>query len=218
MSTGELKIVVAGPCGAGKTEMANILSSVTKGFTGNLEPTVGLRVLEFQQTLDINQMQQNIVIQLWDMSGDDRYSLTWPAIAKDADGLLLVYNGYEKKQGAALEKYCRELGKELTSKQILVVAHKIGETDEKVSRPKLPKGYEDARVVAADAKENFNAFVDQFDTFSAQVYQIKLKKIEEKEKKMIGEPVPKKQKREKHVEEKPEQAEEGEPEQAQADE
>ena len=162
----ELKIVIAGPCSSGKTEMANIIAEHTKGFMGNTEPTVGLRVLDFPKTIEINQMKQEIVIQLWDMSG------------------------YDKKQSASLEKYATKIGKDLGTKQILVVAHKLGasgENEEKVSRPKLPKGLESVRIVAADVKENFDAFIGTFETFSAQLYQIKLKKIEEKEKQMLGE-------------------------------
>lgn len=202
--SGELKIIVAGPLSCGKSEIANILSNASKGYTGNYTPTIAVRILEFSSALDINGMQTSIDIQLWDTSGDEKYSLTWPAIAKDADGMLLVYNGYKKKDAQAIERYCRELGKELSSKQVLVVAHKIGESEDKIASPKLPKGFE-PKIVAADAKNNFNEFQEKFETFAAECYQMKLKKIEEKEKQMLGETVQKKVKKmiEPKKEEKP---------------
>lgn len=192
--SGELKIVIAGPISAGKSEIANILASATKGYTGKNTPTIGVRILEYSSPLDINGMQTAVDIQLWDTSGDEKYSLTWPAINKDADGILLVYNGYKKKDAQQIERYYRELGKGLDQKQILVVVHKIGESEEKISPPKLPKGVE-PKMVAADAKNNFAEFQEKFESFAAQCYQIKLKNIEEKEKEMIGEAVQKKAKK-----------------------
>ena len=193
----ELKIVVAGPIGSGKTQIANILSSATKGFTNDIAPTVGVRILEFMQTLDINSLQQSIVIQLWDMSGDEKYSITWPVLAKDADGLLLIYNAFDKKQGHSLGRYSEELGKNLDPKQVMVVAHKFGTVpaEEKIQKPKLAKRLEEAKIVQANAKENFDAFVSKFDEFSAQIYQMKLRRIEEEEKRLLGEPVQKKAKK-----------------------
>lgn len=186
MTSEELKILVVGPSHSGKTEIADILSSASKGFTGNCAPTVGLRILEFQTELSVGGLQANIGVQLWDASGDEKYSGTWPAIAKNADGALLVYNAYDKKQAHGLERYAREFTKELDGKQCLVIAHKMEKSEEKASRPKLSANIQDAKIVAADAKENLDSFNDQFALFLSYVYQRKQQKIEAKEKELIS--------------------------------
>lgn len=183
--TSDLKIIVVGPPKSGKTEIADILSSASKGFTGTCTPTIGLRVLEFQTTLEVLSNTTNIVVQLWDVSGDEKYMSCWPAIAKDADGCLLVYSAYDKKQAHALEHYSREFCKDLTSKQCLCVAHKTIQSEEKASRPKLAKNIEDTKTVPGDAKE-IEPFNTHFMDFLSTVYQIKTKLIEEKEKKLVG--------------------------------
>ena len=186
MST-DLKIIVVGPQSSGKTELSDILSSASKGFQGNRTPTVGIRVLEFNSTLETNGLQANIVVQLWDVSGDDKYLSCWPAISKGADGCLLVYNPQDRKHALELEKYSREFTKNLNSQQCLVIAHKMGTSEEKAIKPKLSKNLENIDIIQCNAKEISDQFNEKIISFLSQVYSIKIKNIEENEKKLIGE-------------------------------
>ena len=44
----KVKIVLAGPCQAGKTMIANFLSDATESVGGEYRPTIGVRILEFE--------------------------------------------------------------------------------------------------------------------------------------------------------------------------
>lgn len=45
---------------------------------------MGCRILQ-------SETRERQPFELWDVSGDQRYETTWPAIQKDADGILFVY-------------------------------------------------------------------------------------------------------------------------------
>jgi len=192
----DLKIIVVGPTGSGKTELVDILSSASKGFQGNRQPTVGLRILEFPITLEVNNLQTGISVQLWDMSGDERYSSCWPAVAKDADGCMLVYSANDRRQAQDLERYSREFTKNLNASQCLIVAHKMGAIEDKVPKPKLSANIQDAKIVPCNAQDINDSFTQQFSAFLGQVQVAKKKAMEEAEQKMFGEaqnaPKPKK--------------------------
>jgi GTPase SAR1 family protein len=183
----DLKIVFAGPPQSGKTELADLISAVSKAFQGNTKPTVCLRILEFSTTIEIFGMQTTISAQIWDTSGEEKYSQTWPAIAYKADGVVLVYNAYDKTQGRAIENYAKHFAKDVQVQQVLLIAHKIGESDQKPLRAKLPKPIETAQIAIVDAKESLDEFNNAFNRFLERVQQAKVKRVEESERALIGE-------------------------------
>jgi Rab-like protein 5 len=185
--SGDLKLVFAGPPGSGKTELADLVSAVTKTFQGTCKPTVCVRILEFATRIEVGGLQTNISVQIWDTSGEEKYSSTWHAIANDADGLVLVYNGFDKAHSRAIETYANSFARNLTMNVILVVANKIGAGDTKPSRPKMPKRIETVQIVVCNAKESLDEFFDQFTRFLARVHEQKLKKLEAQERALIGE-------------------------------
>lgn len=80
-----IKIVVVGPQKSGKSGLVSFLAGVSDSPTGlAMEPTIALRILETER--------KGIPIELWDTSGDQSFENTWPAVQKDADGIMLVYN------------------------------------------------------------------------------------------------------------------------------
>ena len=182
----DLKIVVVGPPSSGKTELSDIIAAISKGFKGNCQPTYCLRILEFSATADVSGLQTNVSAQLWDTSGDTKYTAAWPAIAHQADGVVLVYNAFDKNQGRQIEQYAKAFAKDVGEEQCMVVAHKIGESDEKPVRPKLPKSLEKAQIVIVNAKEGVEQFLEQFNAFLGAVQQAKLKRVEAKERELVG--------------------------------
>ena len=51
----KLKILVVGPCRAGKTVVSNFLADATENTGGEYRPTAGCRILEFEsQSLNVN--------------------------------------------------------------------------------------------------------------------------------------------------------------------
>lgn len=191
----DLKIIVVGPPKSGKTEISDIVSAASKGFQGNTKPTIALRILEFSTTIDVDGMQSNISVQLWDASGDEKYSAAWPAIARNADGAIIVYNANDKNQGKLIENYVKKFCHDVSPIQCLVVANRIGESEGKPTRPKLPKAYENVQKVIVDIQESTDSFFDQFNTFLGRVQQAKIKSIEDKERALIGEETPKRKQR-----------------------
>ena len=187
MSQNDLKIIVVGPSRSGKTELVDLVSGARESFSGQTTPTVGLRIQEFQSTINVSDLQRTVAVFLWDTSGNEKYSSCWPAIAKDADGALLVYNAFDKPQAQAVEKYARELCKDLTDQQVLLVANKIGQSENKPVRGKVPKHLEKARIVATDIKESIETFNEQLNTFLGQCAYKKQKDQEAAEKRLVGE-------------------------------
>jgi Rab-like protein 5 len=182
----DLKIVFAGPSGSGKTELADLVSAVSKSVQGNVRPTICIRILEFQTSIDVSGLQTNISAQIWDTSGDEKYSSTWKAIANDTDGLVLVYNAFDKNHGRLVESYAKTFGAGLSTGVILVVAHKVGTSDGKPVRPKMPKQIENVQIVICNAAESLDDFFNQFNRFLERVQQAKIRKIEANERALVG--------------------------------
>jgi GTPase SAR1 family protein len=146
--------------------------------------------LEFSTSIDVSGLQTNIAAQIWDTSGDEKYSSTWRALTYQIDGLVLVYNALDKNHGRLVETYAKAFALNLTTSVILVVAHKLGASDVKPVRPKLPKNIENVQIVICNAQEPLDDFFNQFNRFLERVQQAKLRKMEENEAALIGEAPP----------------------------
>lgn len=58
-----------------------------------MRPTEGLRIVEY----DLNNVQVdgenvNVDVQIWDASGDEKYTTFWCVFRKNVDGVVFVYN------------------------------------------------------------------------------------------------------------------------------
>lgn len=106
MSQGsKLKIVVVGPQRVGKSALANFLADQGDVPAAEYAPTVGVRILEVYKPLGATNTRT--LVEIWDVSGDRRFEPMWPAIQKDADGLLLVYNPANKAHEREIEIWYR---------------------------------------------------------------------------------------------------------------
>ena len=81
-----MKLLMIGPCKSGKSSLATFLSGMSESPTpsGIPLPTVGCRILELSS--------HGVGVELWDISGDQSYENTWPAIQQNADGVILCYS------------------------------------------------------------------------------------------------------------------------------
>ncbi|CAH0380982.1 unnamed protein product [Bemisia tabaci] len=86
----KLKIVLVGPCKAGKSTVANFLSSNSENSFPEYRPTKGVRILEFEKKDVVG--SGTIEIELWDTSGDHGYAVCWPAIQYRAHGVILMFD------------------------------------------------------------------------------------------------------------------------------
>ncbi|XP_024536642.1 intraflagellar transport protein 22 isoform X1 [Selaginella moellendorffii] len=93
-----LKVCIVGPKCSGKTALARALAGAPWESGRRYTPTVGVRI----QEVSIN---KNTTLELWDCSGDARYEAYHPAVASNAEGLILVYTLSQPKQKLELEKW-----------------------------------------------------------------------------------------------------------------
>lgn len=91
----KLKILILGPSGSGKSCLANYLAEKPEPIDKNYKPTVGLRILELEKTVCHSRAPAGELwqIQLWDISGDQRYDHCWTAIKHETNGVIIVHNG-----------------------------------------------------------------------------------------------------------------------------
>jgi len=76
-----MKVVVAGPKGAGKTTIANYLSGHSdKLQIDGYNPTAGVRILD----LETRTQGEDLNVQIWDASGDNM--LVWPSLPSSISG------------------------------------------------------------------------------------------------------------------------------------
>ena len=80
----KIKLVVLGPCKAGKTTIANILGDLQDGPSTIYRPTVGARVVDFERDPPASVSSFGKVhIELWDLSGDFKYEKCWAPVQQD---------------------------------------------------------------------------------------------------------------------------------------
>jgi GTPase SAR1 family protein len=84
-SDAKLKVLLCGPSKAGKSSLASFLANILDSVSPSMppSPTIGVRVLELER--------HGVNIELWDVSGDQSYEATWPAVTLDAAGVILVF-------------------------------------------------------------------------------------------------------------------------------
>ncbi|XP_072325209.1 intraflagellar transport protein 22 homolog [Scyliorhinus torazame] len=88
-----IKLVLVGPRESGKTVMANFLSDATEAIGGDYSPTQGVRILEYEcPNVNANGKSIGCEVELWDCSGDQKFEACWPALMKDSNGVVIVFN------------------------------------------------------------------------------------------------------------------------------
>jgi len=81
---------MVGPTQAGKTRLANQLGGVK--VKEEYDPTLGVRILEFDVDIQHNSEDLEVKIELWDLSGDNRFETCYHSVCDKLDGLVVVYN------------------------------------------------------------------------------------------------------------------------------
>jgi len=65
-----LKLVIAGPQGVGKSLISNFLAGQADKLVGDSTPTAGVRILEFETK--VRGVPDMLNVELWDSSGDHK--------------------------------------------------------------------------------------------------------------------------------------------------
>jgi len=123
------KVLVMGPKRCGKTRIANFLAQqdAQPNFQ-NYNATKGARILELEEVVQAGKRSATCAVELWDCSGDRQYEACWPAILKDAVGVILVYDPSVKEQEKDIELWYKSFASRLGLKeqQLLLFAHTGG--------------------------------------------------------------------------------------------
>lgn len=88
----QVKILFIGPTESGKTVLANFLSDTIDNVGGEYKPTIGVRILEFESQPQGSGDNKMCEVELWDCSGDFKFESCWPALMKDSNGVVIVFN------------------------------------------------------------------------------------------------------------------------------
>ncbi|CAL1289079.1 unnamed protein product [Larinioides sclopetarius] len=89
----KVKLLVIGPCECGKTVISNFLADATETIPNEYYPTQGVRIVEFESdNLNIGGRIAKAEVELWDCSGDTKFENCWPALMKEANGVIFVYS------------------------------------------------------------------------------------------------------------------------------
>ena len=69
------------------------------------QPTRVVRILEFESNINVNNRNSKADIELWDCSGDRKYSESWSALAYEQHGVIFVFNPSNESHKDALDYY-----------------------------------------------------------------------------------------------------------------
>lgn len=87
------KIILIGPSESGKTVLSNFLSDTVETVGGEYSPTQGVRILEFEtQNEGSSDKHSSCEVELWDCGGNFKFESCWPALMKDSNGVVIVFN------------------------------------------------------------------------------------------------------------------------------
>eukprot|EP00742_Colponemidia_sp_Colp-10_P002327 GILJ01002483.1.p1 GENE.GILJ01002483.1~~GILJ01002483.1.p1 ORF type:complete len:206 (+),score=23.86 GILJ01002483.1:48-620(+) len=140
-----VKVLMVGPARAGKTTLANILADRADGASNEYHPTAGCRIVEFDRDAPRNSQRPldgaKVTVELWDVSGDQRYEKCWPAIQKDVQGIVLVYNPDNAQSEAEIEQWVQMFPKAMSipPSQCVVFAHHQNSTAPRNAKSRAPR-------------------------------------------------------------------------------
>ncbi|XP_054273111.1 intraflagellar transport protein 22 homolog [Macrosteles quadrilineatus] len=166
-----LKIVLIGPCRSGKTVIANFLSDCSDSVSGEYRPTQGVRIVEFEtQNLNMSSRGLKAEVELWDCSGDTKFEPLWPAMYKDAHGIVFVYDpslpGVASELDNYFEAFINESGNlSLTNtKNWLVIKHTKNNDSTNTT---LSNNFAKISQVTANVEENGQKLRSDFSNYLA---------------------------------------------------
>eukprot|EP00062_Callorhinchus_milii_P022198 gi/632979730/ref/XP_007906634.1/ PREDICTED: rab-like protein 5 isoform X2 [Callorhinchus milii] len=142
---------------SGKTVLSNFLSDTTESIGGDYSPTQGVRILEFEcPNVSANGKSVGCEVELWDCSGDQKFETCWPALMKDSNGVVIVFN-------ADLPSHLREIEtfyssfvhqQRLQDSQCLLVAHHKPGSGADKGQPSLSQQLSKLNLIHSDLEDD----------------------------------------------------------------
>eukprot|EP00049_Salpingoeca_infusionum_P006766 m.111147 g.111147 ORF g.111147 m.111147 type:complete len:188 (+) comp13432_c0_seq3:389-952(+) len=145
------------------------------------------RILKFEPDSSDGK-RSDMMVELWDVSGDEKYQSCWPAIAKGVQGAIVVFDVNKEGQENDLDIWFKKFvkGTKIRSGQCLVVAN--NPSTEPSIRDSVAVGgpLSKAKLVMADIQENPDALRDAFFDLMKGVSEFVRKQREEQEMKLLS--------------------------------
>ena len=170
MDSVRAKVLVVGPKRSGKTRISDFLAGHAEAPNfESYKPTRGTRILEFEQMVQAGKRSVQASVELWDCSGDRQYEGCWPAILREAQGVVLVYDPTVKEQEKDIEVWYKTYVASLRLKpdQHLLFAHQQSAVGKRSSyqaprsldRLRFLNSTLDSEDVSAEMKKQFTDFL-----------------------------------------------------------
>lgn len=180
----QLKIVVIGPSECGKTVLANFLSDMVETIGGNYSPTQGVRILEFEsRNLGSQTKHSACDVELWDCAGDFKFEACWPALLKDTNGVVIVFNPDIPSHLKEVETWYSTFisSQSLQAGQCLLIAHHKPGCEADTSRPKLAPQLNKLPLIHSNLEEDPEGVRQEFGLYMGNVVQSLLESQEREE-------------------------------------
>lgn len=172
-----LKIAIVGPQKVGKTVIANSLSEFSHVVSPDYHPTMGCRILEMEKTFSDEQVKNipilknnkinKIKIELWDVSGDKKFSSTWPAIKYGAHGVIIVVDAMSIRYDNALDEWLNGFCKDYNRENITCFSYKKDDAKKGDPRPKKCNQY--PALPIAEVKNDMSTLLPNFNKFVSKI-------------------------------------------------
>ncbi|VDN06461.1 unnamed protein product [Thelazia callipaeda] len=160
---------------SGKTTISNYLADSNDLSFNEYQPTRGVRIVEFESNeLELDGERVEADVELWDCSGDEEYKVCWPAIRRDADGVILVCKPDQHKGSALLPWYEEFVQRgNIDLSLVLVLLHTTdqqGKSNSAIEEFHLPSPrMSGLRVVQSSINEEDDTLRLEFNTFLCRV-------------------------------------------------
>ncbi|GAA6103318.1 intraflagellar transport protein 22 homolog [Tachysurus ichikawai] len=185
----KVKILLIGPSECGKTVLANFLSDTVETIVTDYSPTQGVRILEFEsQNLGSLTKDRACEVELWDCAGDFKFETCWPALMKDSNGVVIVFNPDIPSHLKELETWHSTFisSQRIQAGQCLLVAHHKPGTGAYTSRPQLAPQLNKLPLIHSNLEEDPEGVRQEFGTYLGNVVQSLLESREREEMSIIA--------------------------------
>ncbi|KAK3084228.1 hypothetical protein FSP39_010300 [Pinctada imbricata] len=151
----------------------------TETSSGEYHPTQGCRILEFESTTN---SRQGIEVEMWDVSGDRKFEQCWPAIAKDTNGVIFVFNPDQANHDKDLENWYNYFveNQGLKDSQCVVFAHHKPGVGEK-ERSALSDTFRKMSVIQTNIEDDPDSVRAEFMNYLTQLMGTMSDKREQEE-------------------------------------
>ncbi|XP_046560251.1 intraflagellar transport protein 22 homolog isoform X2 [Haliotis rubra] len=177
------KILVLGPCESGKTVLSNFLADATETSGGEYHPTQGVRILEFEgNAVGSGSRPKPVEVELWDCSGDRKFESCWPSMARDAIGVMFVFNPDEANHDKELDtwmNYFLSVAGIKASNTVCFAHHKPSAPDR--IKCKGPASFSKMKTVHTNIEEDAEGVRQEFYRFLGTLVTAMTDKQEEEE-------------------------------------